>query len=199
MRVPVRILGVVAACVIAAFLAVQPAWYIRAREPVEYPNYIRTHARNYDLDPALIAAVVQQESGFDHEARSSTGAIGLMQLQPDTAEGIALRTGGKRFSRRDLLDPELNIRYGSWYLGHLRDQAGRWYQDADAVPSSEDLLVATLAAYNGGQGNAHDWIRSKSGDDHVLQAREIPFDETRSYVDDVLQQRDDYRRAYPDL
>lgn len=199
LRAQVKLLAVLAACAFAFFLAVQPAWYVRARSPVEYPNYIRTHAGNYGLDPYLIAAVIEQESGFDHEARSSAGAVGLMQLTPETASGIALRTGGRAFDKRDLLDPELNIRYGSWYLDHLRAQSRRWYRDAGAKPSSEEVLVATLASYNGGQGNVHGWIRSKAGDDDVLQVDEIPFDETRSYVDDVLQQRDDYRRAYPDL
>ena len=81
---------------------------------------MRTHAHNYDLDPALLAAVIYSESRFRPHVRSARGAIGLMQLLPSTAEGIATRTGGTKFVPSDLDDPELNVRYGSWYLRHLR-------------------------------------------------------------------------------
>src|SRR5437667_11949258 len=75
----------------------EPDWYLRARYPLEYQQIIRGHAENYGLDPALLAAVVYVESRFDPNARSDAGAIGLMQLLPATAKGIALRTGGTRF------------------------------------------------------------------------------------------------------
>ena len=99
----------------------EPDWYLRTRYPLEYAHIVRGHARNHDLDPALLAAVVYVESRFDPNARSEAGAVGLMQLLPATAKGIALRTGGTRFVVADLRDPEINIRYGSWYLDHLRD------------------------------------------------------------------------------
>lgn len=100
----------------------EPDAYLRARYPLEYEPVLRGHARNYDLDPALLAAVVYVESRFDPNAESAAGAIGLMQLLPDTAKGIALRTGGDRFVVADLRNPELNVRYGSWYLDHLRER-----------------------------------------------------------------------------
>ena len=100
----------------------EPDWYLRARYPLEYEHIVRAHARNYDLDPALLAAVVYVESRFDPNVESAAGAVGLMQLLPDTAKGIALRTGGTRFVVADLRDPEINVRYGSWYLDHLRDR-----------------------------------------------------------------------------
>ena len=92
----------------------------------------RPRAReNYDLPPTLLAAVIYAESKFDPAARSASGAVGLMQLLPDTARGIATRTGGDRFVVDDLLDPELNVRYGSWYLRSLLDR-----YDDDAAPPS---------------------------------------------------------------
>jgi soluble lytic murein transglycosylase len=90
-----------------------------------------------------------------------------MQLQPETAKGIAARTGGRRFRVADLFDPEINVRYGSWYLRHLLDKYGN--------------LRTALAAYNGGQGNVE---------------RGVLYAETRAYVEDVLETRDTYRRAY---
>ena len=87
------VLALVAA-VAGAFLVVhetQPDWYAKLWHPLRYETIVRGHARNYDLDPALLAAVIYAESKFDANARSSSGAIGLMQLLPDTAKGIAAR------------------------------------------------------------------------------------------------------------
>lgn len=151
----------------------EPDFYLRARYPLEYEHLIRAHAANYDLDPALLAAVVYVESRFDPSARSEAGAVGLMQLLPDTAEGIALRTGGDRFVVSDLLDPEINLRYGSWYLRHLRER----YRD----------LRLALAAYHAGQGTVDDWLE---------HGGRIAFAETRAYVDEVTRVRHVYASVY---
>ena len=151
----------------------EPDWYLRARYPLEYEQIVRDHARSYDLDPALLAAVVYVESRFDPNARSAAGALGLMQLLPETATGIAVRTGGDRFVVADLRDPEINVRYGSWYLAHLERRYG-------------DTRLA-LAAYHAGQGNVDSWIDEGAG---------IAFPETRDYVDEVTRVRNVYARAY---
>ena len=96
-----------------------PPWFERLRYPLHYSAIVRERARAEGLDPALLAAVIYQESKFRPDARSSSGAIGLMQLTPSTAEGIALRTGGTAFHVSDLTDPAINIRYGTWYLHDL--------------------------------------------------------------------------------
>jgi soluble lytic murein transglycosylase len=152
----------------ATVVAAEPDWYLRARYPLRYEHIVRGHAANYRLDPALLAAVIHQESKFRADARSKSGALGLMQLLPETAKGIATRTGGSAFEVDDLYDPELNVRYGSWYLRHLIDKYG-----------SEEQA---LAAYNGGQGNLD---------------RGIMYRETRRYVERVLELREIYRDAYP--
>jgi len=153
----------------------EPAWYAKLRYPLSYENIVVGHAHNYDLDPALLAAVIYRESKFDADAESSSGAIGLMQLLPDTARGIALHTGGNAFVVDDLYDPEINVRYGAFYLRRLL----RKYDD---VPLA-------LAAYNAGQTNVDEWIENDEG---------IVFPETRHYVDAVLELRDIYARAYAD-
>ena len=150
-----------------------PSWYERLRYPLRYEAVVRGHARNYDLDPALIAAVIYQESRFRPGVRSPSGAIGLMQILPATARGIAVRTGGTRFEVSDLYDPEINVRYGSWYLRHLLDR----YRD-------ERLA---LAAYNAGQRNVDAWRR---------RGVEIQFAETRHYVERVRSAKEVYRRVY---
>lgn len=171
-------LVVVLALVLGATLWVlrtEPDLYLRARYPLRYEQIIRTHAANYDLEPSLLAAVIYTESRFEPEARSSAGAVGLMQLLPDTAQGIALRTGGDAFVVSDLLDPELNVRYGSWYLRHLHRRYGS--------------LRLALAAYHAGQGNVDRWRAQRSG---------IVFPETRQYVARVLSAQRKYAAAYPD-
>ena len=174
-----RRIGLVALVLLAALAGVlyvvkgQPGWYLRARYPLEYRSIIEAHARNYRLDPALLAAVVYTESKFDPSARSAAGAVGLMQLLPETAKGIALRTGGARFEVSDLLDPEINVRYGSWYLRHLLDRYG-------------DERTA-LAAYHAGQANVDRWRAEGLG---------IQFAQTRYYVDKVERLERTYRSAY---
>jgi soluble lytic murein transglycosylase len=169
---------VLLAAVGAAFSYVHeqsPAWYERLRYPLSYEHIVVGHASNYDLDPALIAAVIYRESKFDVDARSSSGAIGLMQLLPDTAKGIAVHTGGSRFRVSDLYDPEINVRYGSFYLRRLL--------------TKYDNTRLALAAYNAGQTNVDTWL---------AEGKDIEFPETREYVDAVLETRDVYAHAYAD-
>jgi peptidoglycan lytic transglycosylase len=151
----------------------EPGWYLRLRYPLRYGQIVRAHARNYGLDPALLAAVIYTESKFETDARSDAGAIGLMQLLPKTASGIAVRTGGKRFVVDDLLDPEINIRYGAWYLRHLLDKYG-----------NERIA---LAAYHAGQANVDRWRAQGLG---------IQFPGTRYYVNRVAKLKRLYARAY---
>jgi peptidoglycan lytic transglycosylase len=171
--VPVAVLVLAVSVGFVYFRNGQPAWFERIRYPLRYEQIVRGHARNYNLDPALLAAVIYQESKFRADAKSSSGAIGLMQLRPETAEGIAIRTGGMRFQVSDLYNPEINVRYGSWYLRHLLDKYG---DEKDA-----------LAAYNAGQRNVDEWRAEGKG---------IQFPETRAYVDRVEHLKHVYARAY---
>ena len=165
--------------VLAAFAVyvyeTEPRWYERLRYPLRYEQIVRGHADNYRLEPQLVAAVIYQESKFDADAVSESGAVGLMQLLPATAQGIADRTGGSGWHERDLVDPELNVRYGSWYLRHLLDKYG-----------DEELA---LAAYNAGQANVDRWRNEGVG---------IQFPETRHYVQRVRELKTIYARAYAD-
>jgi len=171
--VPITVLVLAVAVGLVYFRNGQPAWFERIRYPLRYEQIVRGHAKNYDLDPALVAAVIYQESKFRADAKSSSGAIGLMQLTPQTAEGIAIRTGGSRFQVSDLYNPEINVRYGSWYLRHLLDKYG---DEKDA-----------LAAYNAGQHNVDEWRAEGKG---------IQFPETQAYVAHVEHLKHVYARAY---
>jgi soluble lytic murein transglycosylase len=151
----------------------EPGWWVRLWYPLKYESIVRGHARNYRLDPALLAAVIDQESKFRPDVKSSSGAVGLMQLLPDTAKGIAVHTGGTQFRVQDLYNPEINVRYGAWYLRHLLDKYG-------------DERTA-LAAYNAGQENVDEWRHAGRG---------IAFSETRHYVKRVERLKTLYRRGY---
>jgi soluble lytic murein transglycosylase len=167
------------AVMVAAFavyvLEAEPRWYERLRYPLRYEQIVVGHAENYRLQPELLAAVIYQESKFDAKAVSESGAVGLMQLLPATAQGIADRTGGSGWHERDLVDPELNVRYGAWYLRHLLDKYG-------------DEKLA-LAAYNAGQANVDRWRQEGSG---------VQFAETRHYIARVQDLKVVYARAYPE-
>jgi soluble lytic murein transglycosylase len=152
----------------------EPPWYARLWYPLRYTTIVRVHANENHIDPALLAAVIEAESKFNPDARSSAGAVGLMQLTPTTAKGIALYTGGSRFRLSDLTDPDINVRYGAWYLRHLLNRYG------------DDKRLA-LAAYNAGEDNVDRWQKAHVG---------IQFEETRDYVKRVEHLRKIYRRAY---
>jgi peptidoglycan lytic transglycosylase len=151
----------------------EPPWFERIRYPLSYSEYIRVHAHEHRLSPALMAAVIYTESKFHVGAKSSSGAIGLMQLTPSTARGIAIRTGGDAFRTSDLYNPEINIRYGAWYLHNL------------FVKYHSERLV--LAAYNAGQGNVDRWL---------AHDEPIQFAETRAYVKRVEHLKSVYRHAW---
>lgn len=152
----------------------EPPWYARLWYPLRYSTNVRVYASQDHLDPALLAAVIETESKFNATARSDAGAVGLMQLTPNTAKGIAQYTGGSRFRISDLTNPDINIRYGAWYLGHLLNR----------YHGNETLA---LAAYNAGEDNVDRWQREHVG---------IQFDETRDYVVKVERLKKIYRRTY---
>ena len=152
--------------------------------PLRHEDIIRQQAKDKHLDAALIAGVIYAETKF-RARRSSAGAEGLMQITPATARFIAHRSGGVAFRASDLGDAQINIQYGAYYLRYLLDRYG----------GNETLA---LAAYNGGEGNVDRWLVRASTDARLFAPDDIPFPETRAYVDRVQQARADYRDTYAD-
>jgi soluble lytic murein transglycosylase len=151
--------------------------------PLQDASIIRAQAAEKHLDPALIAAVVYAESEF-HPRTSSAGALGLMQILPETARFIARKSGGVRFTTADLATPQINLAYGSWYLRYLLDR----YEgnETDAV-----------AAYNAGLAHVDEWVAAAHAEGRHMQVEDIPFPETREYVSRVERVQAEYRAAYP--
>ncbi len=162
-----------------------PDWLSRTVYPLEHESVIRAAAKKHKLDPALVAAVIYVESGFDETARSPQGAVGLMQVLPETAAQIAKETGGSAFVTADLEDPKVNVRYGTYYLRRSLDQF-----DGDTF--------AAVAAYNAGGSAVRRWEAEAEAEGHELRVGDIPYAETRAYVDSVLRVRTLYRETYGD-
>ena len=150
--------------------------------PLRHEDIIRQQAAEKGIDAGLVAAVIYEESRF-RDQTSHAGARGLMQITPDTADFIARESGGNRFVQEDLATPQINIAYGTYYLRYLLDR----------YDGNETLAVA---AYNAGHGNVDRWVRAAGGEAGFSADRDIPFPETRAYVENVFERRDQYRDHY---
>lgn len=146
--------------------------------PLRYESIIRQQANEKNVPADLIAAVINVESGFTDQT-SSAGARGLMQITPDTADLIERLSGGQTFVTDDLSDPDINIRYGTFFLREL-------------LTRYDGNVEAALAGYNAGPGNAEEWGGA------ALEVDDIEFPETRAYVESVLEKRKEYRSEYAD-
>jgi soluble lytic murein transglycosylase len=150
--------------------------------PLGYTNVIRQQAAEKHLDPALIAGVIYAETKFQPRD-SSAGAVGPMQIMPQTASFLAHRSGATTFRTSDLNTPQVNIAYGSYYLRYLLDEY-------------HGNLTLALAAYNGGESNVDRWVAEARAQGQTLTVGDIPFPETRAYVGRVLHARQEYRHKY---
>jgi len=172
--------GTLAVAALGAFLLVNSDRFQRTLEevtlPLQHEDIIRQQAAEKDVPADLIAAVIYAESKF-RDQTSSAGARGLMQLTPATAQHIANVSHGINFKVDDLSNPDVNIRYGTFYLHYLIQKFG-------------DNEIAALAAYNAGETNVAAWGGSS------LRLDDIAFPETRDYVENVLEKRDEYARHY---
>jgi soluble lytic murein transglycosylase len=172
--------GTLLVVALGAFLLANSDRFQRTLEevtlPLQHEDIIRQQAAQKDVPPDLIAAVIYNESRF-RDQTSHAGARGLMQITPSTAQVIERLSGGQTFKFDDLSNPDINIRYGTFYLHYLIQKFG-------------DNEIAALAAYNAGETNVAAWGGSS------LSLDDIPFPETRNYVENVLEKRDEYARHY---
>lgn len=154
-----------------------------SRYPMTYAPEIRAAAAEFSLDPAYVASVVLAESSFDAEAVSSAGAIGLMQIMPATGEWIAGKLEDEPFDVQRLYQPEVNLRYGCWYLRFLLDRY------------DEDMYTASTA-YHQGQGRVDQWLEDPeySEDGRTLTA--ISSAVTDTYVNRIMESYANYQELY---
>jgi soluble lytic murein transglycosylase len=157
----------------------RPVWLAAYALPFE--SSIRHWSARNGLDPMLVAGLIHQESAFEPKALSVANAVGLMQLLPQTARGVA-RKVRVRYSRAKLMDPDYNIRLGTAYFADLRKQFGS--------------VEAALAAYNAGADRVTAWTAGQNYRETAEFVDSIPFTETRQYVQIVMRNADIYRRLY---
>lgn len=152
--------------------------------PIHYRAEIAGAADTYEVNPFLVAAIVKTESGYNPEAVSEDGAVGLMQLMPETAEWVSGLRAWEGRNRYDLTEPEDNVALGACYLAYLFDEF-----DGESLPG--------IAAYNAGQGAVQSWIDAAGGP-QAFDLGDIGYTETREFVERVQRYWDLYSRISPD-
>lgn len=154
--------------------------------PVAYDDLIAQYAAEFELDPYLVISIMRCESSFDPHAVSNRGAIGLMQIMPDTGEWIAHKLDmDETYVESMLYDPAINVRFGCWYLQFLNGRfAGRWKE--------------MIAAYNAGHRAVENWLKDSAyAPDGALAI--IPYESTAAYYERVMTAHEYYLRLYPEL
>ncbi|WP_435921772.1 lytic transglycosylase domain-containing protein [Paenibacillus sp. DYY-L-2] len=168
------------------FLFFNSAW-LTLIYPIYYKEEIRLHARNNDLDPFMVAAIIKVESKYNSEAESRKGALGIMQIMPDTAKWIVEKAKMEDVPLDRLkVEPAVNIQIGTWYLKWLSEQF-------------DGNMIKVIAAYNAGPTNVKNWINSGRWDGRLETAEDIPFVETRHYVQRVSHYYKQYSNIYEDF
>ncbi|MDY6065387.1 MAG: lytic transglycosylase domain-containing protein [Finegoldia sp.] len=155
--------------------------YATYTRPAQYVDIVDKYAKENNLDPLLSLSIIKVESNFNPDATSDVGAVGLMQVMPDTAKSIN-EIKGTNFTKEDLRDPEKNIQIGSEYISYLINHF-----------NNKDLA---FAAYNGGIGNVNSWLSNESYSKDGKTLDSIPSSETKYYVVKVNNQYDVYNLFY---
>ncbi len=151
--------------------------------PQNYYKQISSSSIFYENNSSLMTSIAKEESYFDSKAQSDAGAIGLMQLMPDTAHDVAAKYGFEKFNSYDLFNPELNVKVGNLYYANLK----KYLNNNDYY---------SVAAYNGGIGSVGRWIKEFKTDDMDEFIEQIPYPETKTYVKKVLRSYWNYVRIY---
>jgi soluble lytic murein transglycosylase len=170
----------------AVFLLINTPLVWKWMYPIKYEAEIVKAAKHFEVDPHLVLAIIRSESAFDPSTVSKKGAVGLMQVMPDTAEWVIGQAGFQTPANRSLQDPTLNINIGTWYLSYL-------------LQSFDNNLVQALAAYNAGPGKVNSWLARRQWNGTVEDIEHIPFGETRHYVQRVLYYHERYKKIYKNL
>ena len=151
--------------------------------PKDYSEIIESSCEEFGVDESLVYAIIHTESGFDPGACSSVGALGLMQIMPETFEWLQTRLPPENgLTEADLFTPEVNIRYGVYYVSRLRDLFG------------SDTLV--IAAYHAGQGSVRKWLDESGIPAEDFAKTDIPSAATSHYVSKVERARNIYNKLY---
>lgn len=177
------VLIIVCSFILAALADLGMSFVEREMHPMEYQEHVQKYASEYNIPEYIIYAIINVESGFDPDATSVAGAMGLMQMMPDTFTWLSSAEHlGENLSVTSLYTPEVSIRYGTYYLRYLFEKFHDWNN--------------VFAAYNGGEGNVMKWLGDTKYSDGKGNLTHIPFKETRNYVKKVNRNVNFYRDTY---
>ena len=151
----------------------------------DYQQDIITYSQKNNIDPFLVAAIIKNESNFKHKAVSGVGAVGLMQIMPETGRWIAEQMGLEKYKDSDLYLTKTNIRMGCWYVGELDHEF-------------KQNMTLVMIAYNAGRGQTREWMQENGWTYDFNDVQAIPYADTREYVAKVLHDRDKYYLLYKD-
>lgn len=160
--------------------------------PIEYKADIQVSAENYRIDPFFIASIIRVETNYRPDQTSKKGAVGLMQIMPETANWIVERAGYSEETMRRLERPDVNIEVGAWYLQSLSQQFDEYF----LYQSKVNQMTLIAAAYNAGPGNVQKWLESGTWDGKYETLDRVPFGETRHYVQRVVYYYNKYVKFY---
>lgn len=157
--------------------------FLKFYYPYQYRHLIEQYAKEFGVDPLLVAAIIRTESNFRTDAVSSKGALGLMQIMPETARWVAGQLKMGPLTEEQILAPEINIKLGTWYLASL-------------LKEFDGRVDVAIAAYNGGRGRVSNWLQNKVWSGQYHDRHQIPFPETRQFLYKVRTAYEKYQCLY---
>jgi soluble lytic murein transglycosylase len=191
LQITVIVLGVIvflSACGFGGYLIYEEAQYQKALRnyPVAYTDLIKQFADQYELDPYLVQSIMRCESSNNPTAKSDVGAVGLMQIMPETGEWIGHKIDPELAYSLDMLeDPATSIEYGCWYLHFLSERF-------------DGSIIEIVSAYNAGHGTVEGWLEdARFSQDGKLTV--IPYEDTARYYEKVVAAYENYTTLYPEL
>lgn len=157
-------------------------FFLKKAYPVRYYDYVSENSEKFNVEKELILAIIKSESNFRQDAESKAGAIGLMQIMPETFEWLQTHKLVPLMDVGHLKDPKTNIKYGTYLLSILKKRY--------------NTIVEVVCAYNAGIGTVDKWLRDEkySNDGKIL--KKIPFPDTSVYVENVMESCRVYKNLY---
>lgn len=166
-----------------ALILLNSSWFSKMFYPKPHQEIVVEESKQQNIDENLIYAIIKTESKFKEDAISNKGAMGLMQIMPETGKWISQELDIDSYNKEQLLKAETNLKMGIWYYTYLINQF-------------DDNSIAAIAAYNGGETNVNKWIKEELWSGQEIDLENIPFKETREYVIRVLANYERYETLY---
>lgn len=178
------IIGIILFLIVLICIIFKPQeWFLKKLYKLEYNEYVYKYAEENNIDPFLVFSIIKAESNFNRNIKSSSGAIGLMQLMEATAIEMANEIGEDVVVKEALYNPDINIKIGVKYYAYL-------------LKHYKGNMCLSLAAYNAGLGNVDKWIKEGIIKEDGSDIENIPYKETNNYVRKIIRDYKIYQKLY---